>query len=112
MLTVASCIDKVIHNPIDAEEGCLVGVQKIINSDIVEPINLGSGEAVSINQLIAVVEEIAGIRLQRKYDLDAPQGVNGCNSDNALIQSIFTGSRAFLCRLVWRRRMPGFTTSI
>ena len=67
-------------------DDCLVGVQRIMNSEILDPINLGSSEAVSINQLVDLVEEIAGIRLQRKYDLDAPQGVNGRNSDNTLIE--------------------------
>jgi GDP-D-mannose 3', 5'-epimerase len=68
-------------------DDCLTGIQKIMNSSILEPINLGSSEAVSINQLVDLVEEIAGIRLQRKYDLEAPQGVNGRNSDNTLIQT-------------------------
>jgi len=67
-------------------DDCLNGIQKIMNSDILEPINLGSSEAVSINQLVDMVEGIAGIRLERKYDLSAPQGVNGRNSDNTLIQ--------------------------
>jgi nucleoside-diphosphate-sugar epimerase len=57
-----------------------------MNSDILEPINLGSSEAVSINQLVDLVEQIAGIRLERKYDLGAPQGVNGRNSDNTRIE--------------------------
>jgi len=57
-----------------------------MNSNILEPINLGSSEAVSINQLVDMVEAIAGIHLERKYDLSAPQGVNGRNSDNTLIQ--------------------------
>ena len=57
-----------------------------MNSDITEPINLGSSELVTINQLVDVVEEIAGIRLKRTYDLNAPKGVNGRNSDNAMIQ--------------------------
>ena len=67
-------------------DDCLEGVQKIMNSNILEPINLGSSEAVSINQLVDMVEGIAGIRLKRNYDLTAPQGVNGRNSDNTLIQ--------------------------
>ena len=67
-------------------DDCLTGVQKIMNSEILEPINLGSSEAVSINQLVDLVEGIAGIRLERKYDLEAPQGVNGRNSDNTLIK--------------------------
>ena len=54
-----------------------------------EPLNLGSSELVSINQLVDIVEEIAGIQLERNYLLDAPKGVNGRNSDNTLIQSHF-----------------------
>ena len=68
-------------------DDCVKGVEMIMNSDIVEPINLGSSEAVSINQLVDIVEDIAGIKLDRKYDLGAPKGVNGRNSDNALIQT-------------------------
>lgn len=68
-------------------DDCLVGVQKIMDSNILEPINLGSSEAVSINQLVDLVEGIAGIRLKRKYDLKAPQGVNGRNSDNTRIKN-------------------------
>jgi nucleoside-diphosphate-sugar epimerase len=67
-------------------DDCLEGIQKIMNSEILEPINLGSSEAVSINQLVDMVEKIAGIKLERKYDLTAPQGVNGRNSDNTLIK--------------------------
>jgi len=67
-------------------DDCLEGVQKIMNSATSEPVNLGSSEAVSINRLVDLVEDIAGVRLNRKYDLDAPQGVNGRNSDNTLIR--------------------------
>jgi nucleoside-diphosphate-sugar epimerase len=62
------------------------GIIDIMYSDIEEPINLGSSEMVSINQLVDIVEEIAGIKLQREYDLDAPKGVRGRNSDNTLIK--------------------------
>src|ERR1700730_4698334 len=67
-------------------DDCLEGIQKIMNSNILEPINLGSSEAVSINQLVDMVEGIAEIKLKRNYDLTAPQGVNGRNSDNTLIK--------------------------
>jgi GDP-D-mannose 3', 5'-epimerase len=67
-------------------DDCIKGVQLIMNSDILEPINLGSSEMVSVNQLVDIVEEIAGVRLRRTYDLDAPKGVMGRNSDNTLIQ--------------------------
>ncbi len=67
-------------------DDCVQGVDKIMNSEILEPINLGSSEAVSINQLVDIVEAIAQIKLKRNYNLDAPKGVNGRNSDNTLIQ--------------------------
>jgi GDP-D-mannose 3',5'-epimerase len=67
-------------------DDCIHGVQKIMDSDILEPINLGSSEMVSINQLVDIVEDIAKIKLKRIYDLDAPKGVMGRNSDNTLIQ--------------------------
>jgi GDP-D-mannose 3', 5'-epimerase len=69
-------------------DDCIKGVNLIINSDILEPINLGSSEAVTINQLVDLAEEIAGIKLKRTYDLNAPKGVNGRNSDNTLIQKL------------------------
>jgi len=67
-------------------DDCIDGVQKIMNSGILEPINLGSSEMVSINQLVDIVEDIAKIKLKRIYDLDAPKGVMGRNSDNTLIK--------------------------
>ncbi len=66
-------------------DDCTEGIQKIMGSGILEPINLGSSEAVTVNQLADMVEDIAGIKLKRNYDLDAPKGVNGRNSDNTLI---------------------------
>jgi nucleoside-diphosphate-sugar epimerase len=69
-------------------DDCITGIDLILNSNICEPINLGSSEAVSINQLVDTVEEIAGIKLNRRYNLDAPKGVNGRNSDNTLIQKL------------------------
>jgi nucleoside-diphosphate-sugar epimerase len=63
-------------------DDCLHGTQAITESDIHEPINLGSDELVTINQLVDIVEEIGGIKLKRHYKLDAPKGVNGRNSDN------------------------------
>ncbi len=70
-------------------DDCLKGTQMLTHSDFIEPINIGSSELVSINQLVDIVEEIAGIRLQRSYNLKAPKGVNGRNSDNTLIQKAF-----------------------
>ncbi len=67
-------------------DDCTRGTQAILESEIDEPINLGSSELVTINQLVDIVEEIAGIKLERRYNLGAPKGVNGRNSDNTLIQ--------------------------
>jgi GDP-D-mannose 3',5'-epimerase len=67
-------------------DDCLKGTEAILNSEILEAINLGSNELVSINQLVDIVEEIAGIKLRRSYNLKAPKGVNGRNSDNTLIR--------------------------
>ncbi|KAA1419251.1 NAD-dependent epimerase/dehydratase family protein [Nocardioides humilatus] len=70
-------------------DDCVKGSQMILASDHLEPINLGSSELVSINQLYSIVEEIAGIKCTRNYQLDAPQGVRGRNSDNTEIQRVF-----------------------
>jgi len=66
-------------------DDCIKGINNIMYSNIEEPLNLGSSEMVSINGLVDIVEEIAGLRLERKYDLDAPKGVRGRNSENTLI---------------------------
>jgi nucleoside-diphosphate-sugar epimerase len=67
-------------------DDCLKGTKAILNSEILEPINLGSSELVTINGLVDIVEEIAGIKLKRTYNLKAPKGVNGRNSDNTVIK--------------------------
>ena len=65
---------------------CVKGILDITASDIKYPINLGSSELVSINQLASIAEKLAGIKLKRNYKLDAPLGVRGRNSDNTLIE--------------------------
>jgi len=67
-------------------DDCLKGIDAIMHSDIEEPINLGSSELVSINGLVDIVEDIVGIKLRRAYNLNAPKGVNGRNSDNTKIR--------------------------
>jgi GDP-D-mannose 3',5'-epimerase len=67
-------------------DDCIKGIVDIMYSSIEEPINLGSSEMVSINQLVDIVEDIAGYKLERKYDPDAPKGVRGRNSENTLIK--------------------------
>lgn len=71
-------------------DDCLQGIGRIMYSDVVEePINLGSSEMVSINQLVDIVQDIAGVTLVKEYDLSAPKGVRGRNSENTLIQRYF-----------------------
>jgi GDP-D-mannose 3', 5'-epimerase len=64
------------------------GIQLLMDSEFSSPINIGSSQLVNINQLVTIVEEIAGIKLHRKYIMDAPKGVRGRNSDNTLIQEV------------------------
>jgi GDP-D-mannose 3', 5'-epimerase len=66
-------------------DDCIKGILAIMHSDILEPINLGSNELTTINGLVDIVEDIAGVKLERKYNLSAPKGVNGRNSDNTKI---------------------------
>jgi nucleoside-diphosphate-sugar epimerase len=77
-------------------DDCIYGSRMLMDSDVTEPINIGSHQLVTINELVSIVEGIAGLQLERNYNLDAPQGVRGRNSDNTLIQE----------RLGWE---PGIT---
>jgi nucleoside-diphosphate-sugar epimerase len=67
-------------------DDCLEGTLRLMDSDVSEPLNVGSEQLVTINQLADIVETIAGVRLRRRYKLDAPKGVRGRNSDNTLIK--------------------------
>jgi nucleoside-diphosphate-sugar epimerase len=69
-------------------DDCTKGIVDLFESGIREPINIGSSELVTINQLVDMAEEIAGVKLKRKYNLSAPKGVNGRNSDNTLIRKL------------------------
>jgi len=70
-------------------DDCVLGIQKIMHSsNVTMPINLGSNEMVTINQLVDIAEDIAGVKLKRNYNLKAPKGVNGRNSDNTLIKKL------------------------
>lgn len=68
-------------------DDCTLGTQRIMQSDIRYAINLGSSELVTINQLVSIVEEVAGVTVRRNYKLDAPLGVRGRNSDNTRIKA-------------------------
>jgi nucleoside-diphosphate-sugar epimerase len=70
-------------------DDCVHGTYMLTDGDFAEPLNVGSGELVSINQMVGIVEKIAGIKLKRSYKLDAPKGVRGRSSDNRLIKTIF-----------------------
>jgi GDP-D-mannose 3', 5'-epimerase len=71
-------------------DDCVKGIDMIMHSEdlIATPINLGSSELVSIDHLVSIIEEIGGVKLKRKYDLTAPRGVAGRNSDNTFIKSV------------------------
>ena len=68
-------------------DDCVAGTQLIAASNVVEPLNLGSSETVTIDQLVDAVEAVAGVRLERRYVPDAPQGVRGRSSDNSRIRA-------------------------
>jgi nucleoside-diphosphate-sugar epimerase len=65
---------------------CVEGTRRLMASNVREPLNLGSSELVTIDQLIDAVAAAAGIDVARRYDLTAPQGVRGRSSDNTLIR--------------------------
>lgn len=69
-------------------DDCIAGTRLLMDSDIGDPLNIGSSRLISINQLVDIVESIAGIRLRRRYDLSAPRGVRGRNSDNTRIKQL------------------------
>ncbi len=69
-------------------DDCVEGTLRLTASDVREPLNVGSEQLVTINELVDVVESLAGVRLTRRYNLDAPQGVRGRNSDNTLIREL------------------------
>ncbi len=75
---------------------CIEGVRRLMASDFPGPVNIGSEEMVTINQLVDMVCEIAGKSLKKRYDLTKPQGVRGRNSDNRLIRE----------KLGWAPSMP------
>ena len=70
-------------------DDCLIGTQKIFNSETSEVFNLGSSEQVSINQMIEIIEDISDFKVNKKYLLDKPKGVRGRSSDNSMLKSQF-----------------------
>jgi nucleoside-diphosphate-sugar epimerase len=70
-------------------DDCIRGTREILAGDFVEPVNLGSAELVTINEMVDILEDIAGVTAHRNYNLDAPQGVRGRNSDNTLFHATY-----------------------
>jgi GDP-D-mannose 3',5'-epimerase len=70
-------------------DDCVKGTMMVTAGDSTVPVNVGSSELVSINQMVDIIEQIAGITVKRNYNLDAPKGVRGRNSDNTLINEIY-----------------------
>ena len=69
-------------------DDCLEGTLRLTRSEVREPLNIGSDQLVTVNQLVDIVESIAGVTLKRNYNLDAPQGVRGRNSDNTRVRAV------------------------
>lgn len=69
-------------------DDCVTGIDKLMASEHSDPLNLGRSELVTINGLLDIVEDIAGVRMKRNYNLDAPQGVRGRNSENSQIKRV------------------------
>jgi nucleoside-diphosphate-sugar epimerase len=72
-------------------DDCITGIRKLMDSEVRFPLNIGSSEMVSVDQLVDMVEEIAGIKCKRIYNLNAPKGVRGRSSDNTIIKQLFDG---------------------
>jgi GDP-D-mannose 3',5'-epimerase len=79
-------------------DDCVAGTHLLMQCEFNEPLNIGSDEMVSVNQLVDIVEEIAGVKLRRRYQLDAPKGVRGRNSDNTLIRQVLGWSPSIALR--------------
>ena len=88
-------------------DDCVYGTRALMDSDVTDPINFGSSQLVTIDELVDIVEAIAGVTLKRHYDLSAPKGVRGRNSDNTMIKQSSAGSRRFGSRTVWSKPTPG-----
>jgi nucleoside-diphosphate-sugar epimerase len=77
-------------------DDCVQGIQRLLHLEVEEPLNIGSDELVTINQLVDIAEEIAGVKFRRNYKLDTPKGVRGRNSGNTQIKA----------RLGWAPSIP------
>jgi len=69
-------------------DDCIAGIWRLMRSEHREPLNLGQDRLISINELVDMVASVAGKRIGKRYDLSAPQGVRGRNSDNARLRQV------------------------
>jgi nucleoside-diphosphate-sugar epimerase len=69
-------------------DDCVEGIYRIMRSDYPRPLNLGTDELVTVNQLVDMVAEVAGKRIVKRHDLSKPQGVRGRNSDNTKLRQV------------------------
>jgi nucleoside-diphosphate-sugar epimerase len=67
-------------------EECVEATRRLMDSDFMGPVNIGSEEMVSINQLVDTAAKVAGKEVQKLHKLDAPLGVRGRNSNNDLVR--------------------------
>ena len=81
-------------------DDCIIGTKKLFLSDSSDVYNIGSEEQVSINQMIEIIQEIAGIELKKNYLLDKPLGVRGRSSDNSLIREKIQWTQILNLKLV------------
>jgi GDP-D-mannose 3', 5'-epimerase len=77
-------------------DDCVEGIYRIMRSDYPHPLNLGTDELVTVNQLVDSVAEVAGKHIIKQHDLSKPQGVRGRNSDNTKLRQV----------LGWEPQMP------
>lgn len=69
-------------------DDCVEGIYRIMHSDYPHPLNLGTDELVTVNQLVDLVAGIAGKGITKRHDLSKPQGVRGRNSDNDRLREV------------------------
>jgi nucleoside-diphosphate-sugar epimerase len=69
-------------------DDCVEGIYKLMQSDYMQPLNLGQDRLISIDQLVDIVAKISGKKINKKYDLTKPQGVRGRNSDNTKLREV------------------------
>ena len=79
-------------------DDCVEGIYRLMQSDYPHPLNLGTDEMVTINQLVDTAAEIAGKTIHRSHDLSKPQGVRGRNSDNRRLREVLGWEPAILLR--------------